>query len=614
MIKKLLLLLLALLAFIGVSAEDISFSASAPNTVIMDKPFQLRFTVNASGGKDFRAPDIKDFEVLAGPFESRSSSYQIINGNATSSVTITYTYTLLPKKTGTFTIPSASIQIKGEKYTSSGVSIKVLPADQEAPASQGGQQGGGGQPRQSSGGTANISKESIFIRSILSKSSVYEQEPVLLTYKIYTTNDIIQYSNKSMSDFSGFMKQEVEQAPNKQLAYENYNGKNYMTAVLFEVLLYPQKEGTLAIDKADFETIIRIQNNRAVRSIFDDFFDSYTNVNKSVSAPAVRIQVKKLPEGKPADYSGFVGSLSLTSNITTQSVKVNEAVTLKINLTGKGNLKILGNPQVKFPDDFEAYDPKVTNNFKTNASGTNGTKSLEYMFIPRHSGEFEIPSVSLSYFDLASKTYKTLQTPAYKIVVLKGDGSAGEGQVVSSYVNKEQVRQISKDIRYIQTGDVDLIPAPKLIFGSWVFWLLYLVPLFIALVLVLVFGKSARQNSDLAFVKNRKANTVAQKRLKLAAKFLKEGKKEQYYEEVLKAVWTYISDKLSIPVAELTKEKVERELLRKSVSNEQIASILNVLNTCEFARYAPNTGQEAMGNLYNETVEIISSLEQQLKK
>ncbi len=610
--KKLLFLLLALITLSNLSAEDVTFTASAPGSVIMDKPFQLRYTLNASGGKDFRAPDIKDFEVLAGPFESRSSSYQIINGNASSSVTVTYTFTLLPKTTGTFTIPSASIQIKGEKYTSSGVSIKVLPADESAPAQQGGGQQGG-QQRQAQP-SANISKESIFIRSILSKSSVYEQEPVLLTYKIYTTNDIIQYSNKSMSDFSGFMKQEVEQAPNKQLAYENYNGKNYMTAVLYEVLLYPQKDGSLEIEKADFETVIRVQSNRAVRSIFDDFFDSYTNVNKLVSAPATKIQVKQLPNGKPLDYSGFVGTLSLTSNITSQSVKVNEAITLKINLTGKGNMKILGNPQVKFPDDFETYDPKVSNNFKTNAAGTNGTKSIEYMFIPRHPGDFEIPSITLSYFDLATKTYKTLKTPTYKVVVLKGDGVAEEGQVVSSYVNKEQVKQIGRDIRYIQTADVVLKPAPKPIFGTMFFWLLYLVPLIFAVVLILIFSKSARQNSDLAFVKNRKANSIAQKRLKLAARFLKEGKKELYYEEMLKAMWTYISDKLAIPVAELTKDKVEVELRMKSVSDDKIHAIMNVLNTCEFARYAPNTGQDAMGNLYNETVDIISSLEQQLKK
>lgn len=612
MMKKLLFLLLALITLSNLSAEDVTFTASAPGSVIMDKPFQLRYTLNASGGKDFRAPDIKDFEVLAGPFESRSSSYQIINGNASSSVTVTYTFTLLPKTTGTFTIPSASIQIKGEKYTSSGVSIKVLPADESAPAQQGGGQQGG-QQRQAQP-SANISKESIFIRSILSKSSVYEQEPVLLTYKIYTTNDIIQYSNKSMSDFSGFMKQEVEQAPNKQLAYENYNGKNYMTAVLYEVLLYPQKDGSLEIEKADFETVIRVQSNRAVRSIFDDFFDSYTNVNKLVSAPATKIQVKQLPNGKPLDYSGFVGTLSLTSNITSQSVKVNEAITLKINLTGKGNMKILGNPQVKFPDDFETYDPKVSNNFKTNAAGTNGTKSIEYMFIPRHPGDFEIPSITLSYFDLATKTYKTLKTPTYKVVVLKGDGVAEEGQVVSSYVNKEQVKQIGRDIRYIQTADVVLKPAPKPIFGTMFFWLLYLVPLIFAVVLILIFSKSARQNSDLAFVKNRKANSIAQKRLKLAARFLKEGKKELYYEEMLKAMWTYISDKLAIPVAELTKDKVEVELRMKSVSDDKIHAIMNVLNTCEFARYAPNTGQDAMGNLYNETVDIISSLEQQLKK
>lgn len=601
---KFSLVIIFMLSFLQVFADEpVKFSASAPSTVIMEKPFQLTFTVNATG-KDFRAPSITNFEILAGPFESRSSSYQIINGNATSSVSVTYTFTLLPKNTGTFTIPSASISVNGQKYTSNGVSVKVLPADEQLPEEK---------SKKSTSSGQSISGNNIFIRSILSKSTVYEQEPVLLTYKIYTTYDIKQYSNKKMSDFKGFMKQEIEQDANKQLSYENYNGKNYMTAVLYEVLLYPQNTGDIVIDAANFEAILRVQNKSAIRSIFDDFFE-YTDVAKNIVAPAARLKVKALPGQKPVGYTGLVGSLALQSSMSTNQVKVNDAVTLKISLNGKGNMKLIPNPAVEFPDDFETYDPKVTNNFKNATSGMSGSKTIEYTFIPRHAGNFEIPPVEISFFDLGTGAYKTLRTPVYQLQVLKGDGSDDAGGVVNNFVNKENVKQIAKDIRYIQTGEIVLKPAELPLFGSLTAWLLYLIPLVIAIALLGIFSKQARENANLALVRNKKANKVAQKRLKAAGKLLKAGNRDQFYEEVLKAVWTYLSDKLAIPVAELTKERVSVELGLKSVSDEKIKSVLEILNTCEFARYAPNGGQEAMGNLYDETIQVISEMEEIIKK
>lgn len=584
--------------------EPVRFSASAPTAVVMDKPFQLVYSINVNG-KDLRVPEFTNFDVLAGPFESHSQSVQFINGKSSSSVSVSYTYTIQAQKTGTFTIPSASITVDGKKVTSNGVSIKVLPADANVPASKG--QG-------NQGGQASISGDNLFIRTEVSKTNVYEQEAILVTYKLYTLVDIVQCNPKNTVDFNGFMKQELDQPANKQMALENYNGRNYGTFVLYKVLLYPQHSGVIQIDKWNFEAVVRVQNKAAQRSIFDDFFDSYTNVSKYVTAPAVKINVNALPTvNKPSSFNGTVGHFSLNSNITASQVKANDAVTLKMTVTGSGNMKIIKNPVIKFPDGFELYDPKVTNNFKTEASGVSGTKTIEYLFIPRHSGNFEIPSAEISYFDTQEKTYKTLRTPVYKLNVLKGEGN--ETQIVAgNYFDVLDVKQIGKDIRFIQTNKFKISKEEEPIFATLICWLMYLIPLLISLMLFIFFRKQVKENANISLVKNKKANKVAQKRLKLAQKLLKEGNKDSFYEEVQKATWTYLSDKLSIPVSSLTKERVEEELTELKVESIIINQFIQILNTCEFARYAPNSGQQEMGNLYIETIKVISDLEERFKK
>lgn len=598
--------LLLLSTWIVRADEPVRFTASAPSTVILDKPFQLVYSVNSSC-KDLRMPEIKNFEVLAGPFESHSSSMQIVNGRSSSSVSVSYTYTLQAQKTGTYTIPSASLVVGSQKYTSNALSIKVLSADATPSSkSQGGQSG-------STSAAQGVSNENIFIRTNVSKTNVYEQEAILVTYKLYTLADVIQCVNKKMPDFKGFMKQDIEQSQNKQFSYENFNGKNYGTVVLYQVLLYPQHSGVIEIEKANFEAIIRVQNRAAVRSIFDDFFDSYTNVSKSIIAPATKITVNALPAGKPASFTGTVGHFTMNSSISANQIKANEAVTVKINIDGNGNMKLIKNPVIKFPDGFELYDPKVTNKFKTTLSGVSGTKTIEYMFIPRHSGDFEIPAAELSYFDIKDKTYKTLRSSAYKLQVLKGEGGESPA-VVGTYVNKEDVKQLGKDIRYIQTDKFDVLKEEESLFGTVTGWLMYLIPFLISLILFIFFRKQAKDNSNLDIVKNKKANRVAQKRLRLAQKLLKEGNNDKFYEEVLKAVWTYLSDKLSIPIAELTKERVESELKGRGVDAFIINRFVKILNTCELARYAPSSGQHEMGNLYTDTIQVISDLEEVIKK
>lgn len=601
--KILLIALMLFSAFASGAAEPVRFTASAPSTVIVDKPFQLVYTVNATG-KDLKVPEFTNFEVLAGPFESRSSSYQVINGKASSSLSISYTFTLQGLKTGTYSVPPASIMVDGHKHSSNGLSIKVLPDD--------GSDAAGSSAAQSGASTAKITNDKIFIRTNISKSSVYEQEPVVVTYKLYTLADVAGMNNMKMPDFNGFLKQELDQSQNKQLSYENFNGKNYGTIVLYQVLLYPQRTGDITIDKASFEAVIRVQNKTQVRSIFDDFFDSYTNVNKALVAPAVKVKVYPLPGVKPAGFSGTVGQLSMSSTISATQVKANEAVTLKVVISGSGNMKLIKNPDIELPEGFEIYDPKVNNNFKTTLSGVSGTKTIEYLFIPRNAGDFEIPAAEFVYFDLQEKTYKTLRTPVYNLKVSKGEG--GESVVSGNYVNKEDVKQLGKDIRFIETKPFKLTKKTEPVFGTVEGWILYLIPLLVALFLFFVLKRKALENSNIEFVRNKKANKQAQKRLKMAQKLLNEGKKDKFYEEVLKAVWSYLSDKLAIPAASLTKERVEAELTEKGVNADAIKQFTDILNTCEFARYAPNSGQQEMGNLYAEAIEAISNLEDIIKK
>lgn len=602
--KILLIALMLFSAFVTRAAEPVRFTASAPSTVIVDKPFQLVYTVNATG-KDLKVPEFANFEVLAGPFESRSSSYQIINGKTSSSLSVSYTFTLQGLKTGTYSVPPASIMVDGQKHSSNGLSIKVLPDDGSDAAA-------GTSTPQAGANTAKITNDKIFIRTNVSKSSVYEQEPVVVTYKLYTLADVAGMNNMKMPDFNGFLKQELDQNQNKQLSYENFNGKNYGTIVLYQVLLYPQRTGDITIDKANFEAVIRVQNKTQVRSIFDDFFDSYTNVNKNLVAPAVKVKVYPLPGAKPAGFSGTVGQLSMSSTISATQVKANEAVTLKVVISGNGNMKLIKNPDIKLPEGFEIYDPKVNNNFKTTTSGVSGNKTIEYLFIPRNAGDFEIPAAEFTYFDLQEKTYKTLRTAAYNLKVLKGEG--GESVVSGTYVNKEDVKQLGKDIRFIETKPFKLTKKAEPVFGTVEGWILYLIPLLVALFLFIVLKRKALENSNIEFVRNKKANKQAQKRLKMAQKLLNEGKKDQFYEEVLKAVWSYLSDKLAIPAASLTKERVEAELSLKGVNADAIKQFTDILNTCEFARYAPNSGQQEMGNLYSEAIDAISNLEDIIKK
>ncbi len=435
----------------------------------------------------------------------------------------------------------------------------------------------------------------------------------MVTYKLYFANvDVAQLTNNiKLPEFTGFLKQELEQGE-IQTELEHYNGRNYQTAVLYRTILYPQHSGDIAIDPAHFEAILRVQTQQRVRSIFVDFFGSYTNVTKALTAPGVTIHVAPLPGGKPAGFSGGVGKFTLTPSISQTEVQANEAVTIKLDISGAGNMKLLKTPAIDWPEGFEPYDPKVTNNFKTTTTGVSGTKSIEYLAIPRSGGEYTIPSVKFSYFDIEEKAYKTLSTPEYTIRVKRGAGesSAVNNQnAVVSYTQKEDIKQLGMDIRYIDTK------APKgnteySVQNTDLIWVWYAAPSILALILLIILRKQIKEASDLTRMRYKRANKVAQKRLKAASKALKANDKDAFYAAIEQAAWTYLSDRLSIPTADLNKDNIASLLTQKGVSDALIAEVKNVLSTAEFARYAPST-DHGMDDLYTATTNLINNLEDQ---
>ena len=593
-------------------AEDVEFRAQAPSQVVVGKPFQLTYSVNQRA-KDLQAPEFTDFDYLAGPYTSQSSSTSFVNGKRTSSFQLTYTYTLMANKEGTFTLQPARITVSGEQYTSNGVRITVLPAD-ETPSSQRSATSNQ-QSATSSQQSSQTSSENIFVRTIVSKTKVHEQEAILLSYKLYFAGvDVAQLTNNTkLPEYTGFLKQDIEQGE-IQTELEHYNGRNYQTATLYRTLLYPQHSGDIVIDPATFEAVLRVQTRSQVRSIFDDFFGSYTNVTKALKAPGVTIHVSALPAGKPAGFSGGVGRFNMASAISSTDLKTNEAVTIKIDIQGTGNMKLLKTPVIDWPEGFEAYDPKVTNNFKTTTAGVSGKKEIEYLAIPRASGEYVIPAISYAYFDTQDGQYKTLRTPEYTLHVSKGAGNDEATQaIVQNFVNKEDVQQFGSDIRYIHSNSASGLTsnsASGLTYGTLTYWLCYIIPLLVAIVLLIVFRKQIRENADITRVRYKHANKVAKKRLKAAAKLLAEGNKAAFYEEIERAAVSYLSYRLSIPTADLSKDTIAEILRSKNVPAELIAEVKDVLSTAEFARYAPSADSQ-MQTLFDRTTELINKLENQ---
>jgi len=611
--KKLLLTFTLLVSAFAsyVQAEELTFTAEAPSAVVMGETFRLSYTVNTHKAKNFRVGNITDFDILMGPSQSSSSSTSIVNGVRTSSRTLTYTCILRPKKEGTYTIPAATITAEDKQMTSKTLTVKVLPPDQRSSAasSSGAQSGRGGSASQS----GQIADDDLFIVATVNKKKVYEQEAILLTYKIYTTVNLTNVSGK-MPDLKGFHTQEVEMPKgNREFQLEHYKGRNYRTIVWSQYVLFPQQSGQLEIPSITFEGTIaqRVQNYDPFEAFFNGG-SSYVNVQKSIRTPKLTIDVSPLPAGKPASFSGGVGDFSISSTISTTELKENEAVTLKVIISGTGNMKLIRTPEVNFPADFEVYDPKVDNKYTLKAGGQAGNKVIEYLAIPRFGGTYTIPPVEFSYFDVKSGAYKTLKTPEYTLNVAKGSGSSSTSAPVG-YVSKEELRLLGQDIRYINLKDTHYRPKGQFFFGTMGYWLWYIVPLVAFIVLMIVYRKQAVENANIAKTRTKKASKVATHRLKVAKKKMAEKDKAGFYDEVLKAIWGYLSDKLNMPQAELSKDNIATELAARQVTEALIGECSELLGECEFARYAPTLSGSSEEQIYDRAASLMNKLENQIK-
>ena len=594
--KRYLILFFALVFAAGLWADNVRFAVDGPRQVIEGQQFQLEYTLYNASGKDLKLPEFKGCKVL---YQGTSSgtSVSVVNGKVDRQTTETHVITLRAEKEGSYTFAPATISADGRTLSTNTWKLTVLPPDKASASS--GRSGG-----QSSDNTT------LFARLILSKSRIYEQEAVLATIKLYTQASGVQAENYSFPSFEGFVVQDIDLPQNTSFSLENYNGVNYKVAVLKQCLLFPQRTGKITITPGKFD--FQVETYQLVNGPFGPMRVPQ-GVSRSVSTNTASVEVMPLPSGKPASFMGGVGDFSLSSSISSTHVKANEAITLKLTIKGSGNLKYLKNPELQLPNDFDTYDPKVDVNVKASAGGVSGTRTVEYTTIPRFAGTFKIPAVEFSYFDIKSKSYKTLRTEAYEITVDKGAPGSG-GKTVTNFSNKEDLKLLNQDIHYIKLDKMNLVQTPTLYIDNWVYWLWYIVPALAFIVFVIINRKQAKANANVALMKNRKANKVASKRLKVAGKYLKNHDREHFYDEVLKAVWGYLSDKLGLPNSELTKDNVAAELEKYGASAELIAEFNDILGRCEFAQYAPSQTDEAMDELYTQTVEAIGKMENTVKK
>jgi len=597
--------------------QNVSFVGTTEKVVVVGQQFRVNYSLTTAGdnGKDIRFPDTKDFDNLFGPIQSGYSQFtSIVNGQQTSQLTVSYSYTLAAKNEGTFTIPPATIKVGNSEYKSNELSVKVLPPDKaaQAAAANSAQQGAAqGQPSASGG---EVSSNDVFVRVQVSKNSVYENEGFLVTVKLYTLVDIAGFDGApKFPEYEGFIAQEIDMPANAQWLLENYNGRNYRTATLKQTILYPQRSGKITIPSGKLDVVARVRTQQRQRSFFDDFFDMTQEVKRTLTSSPVTIDVKPLPQGKPASFNGAVGDYNMTSSITSTQLKTNDAVTVKVVISGNGNIKLVKNPAVTFPNDFDVMDPVVNNNTKASQSGVNGTKTIEYNAIPRYAGDFTIPKAEFSYFDLKTGTYKTLTTNEYQLHVVQGPAGGGGNMPVVNATNKEDIRFLGKDIRYIRTGAANFHKG-GFFFGTFGYLLFYIIPVLLFLILFWIYRKQVAQNANIALMRTKKANKVASKRLKTAAKYLNENKTELFYDETLKAVWGYLSDKLNIPVSALTKDNVDANLIKYGASENLIQDFRNILDTAEFARFAPAQESGKMDELYDATVQAIDKMENTIKK
>ena len=594
-----IILLLMMLGYhVHVDAQHIS--VSAPSHVAAGENFRVAYTINTSDVEEFRMGGVQDgLEVIAGPYTSSQSSYQMINGHTSSSSSVTITYTLYAAKNGSFTIGASHAVVGGKRLSSRPVKIQVSGHAQRtngAPNMHG--QDSYDQPRMRSAGSA-ISGSDLFIKVSASKKRVHEQEPILLTYKVYTQVDLTQLEGK-MPDLKGFHTQEVPLPQQKTFHTETVNGRPYKCVTWSQYVMYPQMTGRLEIPSITFKGIV-VQQNRNVDPM-EAFFNGgsgYVEVKKDIKAPGITLQVDPLPQ-RPANFSGGVGKFNISASLDKKEVKAGEPITLRVVVGGIGNLKLLKQPVVNFPKDFDKYDAKVTDKTRLTANGVEGNMVYDFLAVPRNQGSYTIPSVELTYYDTGKNAYKTIKTQPFKVEVEKGDGTSAESEDFASQ---------DKDIHTIKLGKAEQHKADEMFFGSFGYWISLLMPLIAFVVLLIVFRRRAIENADIVKKRSNRAGKIATKRLRLANKLMLQGKQGEFYDEVMRALWGYMSYKLNMPAEKLNRDNIRETLGRHFVDDATIEKFTTALDECEFERYAPGDAAGNMNRTFESAMTAIMDIE-----
>ena len=599
--KRILVIFALILCVLGVKAE-VSFTAQAPRQVIQGNKFDIKYVLRNAEGENFQEPEVSEFTKLYGPSVSTSYSHQWINGKSSSSSSQEYTLLYRATTAGTFTIPAASIDVDGKRYTSKTLTIEVLPQDKSA---NGGTQSQGVRIDDIDTQSASkpLSAKDLFVRIEMSKQKVYEQEAVVCTIKLYTKYQISQFMPTQQPSFDGFLIEELPLSPSLNNV-EHYNGENYMVAELKKCILFPQKSGKLTISSGNYD-VTAIQYD-VVRSLFGQIRQP-VETKVQVKSNSATVNILPLPEPKPASFTGAVGQFTVSTEVTPNKFKTYEAAIYSYTVSGTGNIKYLNAPEINFPSQFDVYDPQSIVDAKPSGSTVKGKTKFEYTFIPQYVGDYEIPASEFTYFDPKTSKYETIIIPAKNISVAKGVSTA-------AHVVGKDIELKNQDILHIKTGDLNLKSNHDFYLNSFLYWLLYILPLIIFTFLMWYNRKTIKERSNIQLMKNKRANKVAQKRLKQAKEYLKTNDSNKFYAEILKALWGYLSDKLSISVSELNKENITIELAKYGVGDDVIADVMKLLDKCEFAQYAPELSGSNLEDIYGETSDLMDKLENTRKK
>ena len=606
--RKLFLTAFLILSALVMTAQT-SIQVQTHNVVAEDERFNVTFVIDGNVKvSEFSWEPGSDFQLLWGPQRGHSSSIQIINGKTTKSVQTTFSYVLRPLKAGRFSLPSARANVDGKELVSSSESIEVV--SQQAQSRQQNPSSSSQSQTQQPKATQQRTGEDIILTLNLSRTNVVVGEPITATIMLYTRADIAGFESAQFPDFNGFWSQEQDSPTNIEFSRATYNGQIYNAALLKKYMLIPQQTGALTISPAEIVCLVNVRTAPSGNSIFDGFFDSVTTVRQKVVSKAVKVNVSALPKGAPESFGGGVGEFTISAKMSKDSLKTHEAASLIVTVSGKGNISLIQAPDVKLPPDMEAYDTKTSD--RVDKSGYSGSKRYEYPFIPRSWGDFVIPPVKYSYYDVKAGKYVTLQTDSIAFNVARGADVPGAGTVISAPSQKD-VKSLGTDIRYINVKNSQLSAKGVFFVGSALFWVLTALIVLLAVLCWAAFRKIAARRADVAGAKNRKATKMAMKRLRLAGTFLRQNLYTAFYEELHKALLGFMSDKLNVPVAELSKEKIAEILSEGGVPASLIDSFVGLIDACEFARYSPSAGNEAMTAHYEDALDVISSVDSNMK-